>query len=96
MGENLKSEGAMKSQGEKEQIREFILTKLAKKKLNADFPENVNLLDSGIIDSLGIMQLIYYIENTFSIKIDDNELLPENFESIDNITKLVAGKTAVN
>jgi len=77
-------------------IRDFIYSKLAKKRINENFSENLNLIDSGIVDSLGIMQLIYYIENTFSIKIDDNELFPENFESIENISKLVESKKYVH
>lgn len=48
-----------------------------------------NLLDSGILDSLGIMKLLEYLERTFSIKIDEEDLLPEHFESINAITFLL-------
>jgi len=48
-----------------------------------------NLLDSGILDSLGIMKLLEYLERTFSISVDEEDLLPENFESINAIILLL-------
>jgi acyl carrier protein len=53
-----------------------------------------SLLETGIIDSTGVLELISYIEETFSITVDDEELTPENLDSIDKITGFIAGKTA--
>ena len=54
--------------------------------------DDQSLLESGIIDSLGIMKLLSFVEERFEIKISDDELLPENFESIVTISYLVDEK----
>lgn len=48
-----------------------------------------NLLESGVLDSLGIMKLLEYLERAFSIRISEEDLLPDNFQSINAITLLV-------
>ena len=64
---------------------------LKEKKSNAAIPEDAyeNLLDSGIIDSFDIVDLIDSLENLFGIQIDGDDIIPENFESIDAIARLV-------
>ena len=54
------------------------------------------LLESGILDSLGVLDLVHFAEQEFSIHIADEELTPENFESVDSITNFVRSKTAEN
>jgi len=49
--------------------------------------DNTSFLESGIIDSTGILELINFIEETYGIKVDDEELVPENFDSLKNITQ---------
>ena len=51
-----------------------------------------DLINTGILDSLGIMKLILFIEEKFSVKITDEDLIPENFESIQTINSLVQRK----
>ena len=51
-------------------------------------------MDVGIIDSLGIMKLVQFLEAEFGVVIDDDELLPENFETLDAIQKLTESKKA--
>jgi acyl carrier protein len=51
-----------------------------------------SLLESGIIDSTGVLELVMFIEEKYSIKIEDEELIPENLDSIDNIIKFLKKK----
>jgi acyl carrier protein len=51
-----------------------------------------SLLESGIIDSTGVLELVMYLEERYSIKIEDEELVPENLDSIDNIVKFLKSK----
>lgn len=67
-----------------------IATGLDKKSLEPD----EDLLDQGIIDSLGIMKLIAFIEDTFNLKIDDGEIIPENFQSLNSLVAFVQQKSA--
>ena len=51
-----------------------------------------SLLDSGLLDSAGIFQLVMFLETDFGLDIPDEEFVPENFESIENIVKFVEGR----
>lgn len=51
------------------------------------------LLDSGIVHSLGVLELVGYLESQFEITISDEELLPENFQSISSLAAFVLHKT---
>ena len=74
-------------------IREFILGKfpLAKKRgIQDDDP----LLRTGILDSLGILEVVSFLESEFQIVVADEELVPESFETIATIARFVDGKRA--
>jgi acyl carrier protein len=51
-----------------------------------------SLLDSGVIDSTGVLEVIAFIEDTFGFTVEDAEMLPENLDSIDRITHFVVRK----
>jgi acyl carrier protein len=53
---------------------------------------DVSLLDQGIVDSTGILELIHYLEEHFGIKVQDDELLPENLDTIGNICAFLERK----
>jgi acyl carrier protein len=69
-----------------EVIRQFIVNKLVKKADQKNIADGDNIIMSGVIDSLGIMHLITFLEDKFKIKVKDDEILPENFESIESIS----------
>jgi acyl carrier protein len=52
-----------------------------------------SLLDQGIVDSTGVLEVIGFIEETFGIIVEDSELLPENLDSIQGIAQYVIRKT---
>lgn len=54
--------------------------------------DEVSLLASGILDSTGVLELIEYIESKFQITVLDTETVPENLDSIANLTRYVSGK----
>ncbi len=78
----------------KDQIKEFILSDLVKDKNFTELADSDPLIETGIIDSLGIMKLIGFLEDNLNIQVSDNELIPENFSSIEAISELVSKKTA--
>ena len=51
-----------------------------------------SLLDSGVIDSTGVLEVIAFIEDTFGFTVEDAEMLPENLDSIERITYFVVRK----
>ncbi|MBE0575210.1 MAG: acyl carrier protein [Desulfuromonadales bacterium] len=77
----------------KDTIKSFIMTELLAEKGLGSLADADPLIDSGIIDSFGIMALMSFLEEKFSIQIAGDELIPENFESVMRISALVAQKT---
>lgn len=56
--------------------------------------DSTSFLDSGIIDSTGILELIGFLEESFALKVADDELVPENLDSIDCLVRFMALKKA--
>lgn len=54
--------------------------------------DDASLLDRGIIDSTGVLEVIFFLEETFEIKVEDSEMLPENLDSIERISNFVSRK----
>ena len=54
--------------------------------------EDTSFLENGIIDSTGVLELVAFIEETYGISVDDDEIVPENLDSISNITKYIQRK----
>ena len=60
---------------------------------NPDQLENdQSFLESGIIDSTGILELVSFIEEHYNIKIEDEELIPDNLDSVNNVVKFISKK----
>ena len=59
------------------------------------FTNNESLLEKGIIDSTGVLELVAYLEKNFQVKIENNELLPENLDSIVAIVDFLQRKKSV-
>ena len=55
---------------------------------------DASLLEKGIIDSTGILEIILFLETEFGVSVQDSELLPENFDSVNNIVRFVQRRTA--
>lgn len=75
----------------KEQIRGFLAANFYVENPAALDP-GASLLDQGIIDSTGVLEVIGFIEETYGIMVEDSELLPENLDSIEGIAQFVARK----
>lgn len=73
-------------------VRQFILTKfpLARKK---QVKTSDALLESGMVDSQGVLEVVNFIEQEYSIIVDDDDLVPENFQTIDRIVGYIQSKT---
>ena len=52
----------------------------------------VSLIESGVMDSTGVLELVEFLEATYGIKIEDEELVPENLETIGNIVDFLETK----
>ena len=60
----------------------------------AKLQDSESLLDSGIIDSTGVLEVIGFIEDNFAVTVEDHEMLPENLDSIERIASFIQRKQA--
>ncbi|MBL6749305.1 MAG: acyl carrier protein [Nevskia sp.] len=75
----------------REQIRSFISDTF----FVDEFADGDSFLKNGIIDSMGMLELVVFLEKTFGIAIVDVELVPENLDSVDNLAGFIERKRAV-
>jgi acyl carrier protein len=73
----------------KETLRDFILSELVQPGHGNGLEDTESLIESGLIDSMGIMALLTFIEETFSFQVSLEDLTPENFETIETISCLI-------
>jgi len=73
-------------------VRNFIIQNFLFGAENDSFVDHDSFLSTGIMDSTGILELIEFLEESYQIKIQDDEMLPENLDSIDNVCSFVTRK----
>lgn len=71
-------------------IREFIESTF----FVEGFADDESFLASGILDSMGVLELVTFVESSFGVVIDDSELVPENLDSIANLSAFLDRKLA--
>lgn len=72
-------------------ILEYLASQSAPVDLNQS-PDQILLLESGALDSLGVVQLTMLLADRYDIEIDDDDFVPENFESVSSLAKFVKSK----
>lgn len=76
----------------RERIVEFVLNDLLLGDESRQPETDASLLETGIIDSTGILELIEFLEADFGVRVEDHETVPENLDGIDRIVNYVARK----
>ena len=77
----------------KGKIKNFIITNFLFGNESDFIGEDESFLESEIIDSTGILEIITFIEENYNIKIEDDELVPKNLDSLNNATAFIQKKT---
>lgn len=75
-------------------VRDFIVTRLAPAAGRTEIADDEDLIDTGVVNSLGIFQLVAFIEERFGVTIGDEEITPEHFGTVDAIDRLVTTRAA--
>ncbi|KQX97349.1 acyl carrier protein [Rhodanobacter sp. Root480] len=70
-------------------VRGYILENLLFSNDPAELPNGASLLDRGIIDSTGVLEIVLFLEGEFDIQIKASEMLPENFDTVNNMVAFV-------
>jgi acyl carrier protein len=75
----------------KSEIKDFIIENFLFG--NSDgLDDDTSFLEEGILDSTGVLELINFLEEEYSIQVDDEELIPENLDSINNVCSFMQKK----
>jgi acyl carrier protein len=76
-----------------QKIRDYILDNYLFTDDQSALSNDDSFLDKGIIDSTGIMEVIFFLEEDFGIQVEDDEMVPENLDSVKNLVAYIAKKT---
>ena len=76
------------------EIRNFLAENFPLGEDPGSLPADASLLEAGVIDSTGVLELVGFIEATYGVQVEDDELLPENLDSITNVVAFVERKRA--
>jgi acyl carrier protein len=71
-------------------VRAYILENLLFTNDASQLEDDASLLERGIIDSTGVLEIVMFLEEEFGIKVRDSDMLPENFDKVDSIARFVA------
>jgi acyl carrier protein len=74
------------------QLRSFIIERFLPFSQTASFEDADSFLDKGIIDSTGVLELLEFIEERFQIKVEDEDVIPDNLDSLDRLTDYIGRK----
>lgn len=82
-----------------QQVRDFIVSNMLYSTEGFNHSDDASFLQEGIIDSLGVMELVEFVQSSFGVVVDQREVTPDNFDSVTKLAafvrrKLAAGKIA--
>lgn len=76
------------------EIRDYISRNFLFSDKGFQYSDDASFLEEGIIDSLGIIELVAFVEKKFGISVADHELLPSNFDSVSKLSSFITSKLA--
>jgi len=77
------------------QIRNYILENFLYTKDEEKLHNDDSFLEDGIVDSTGILELLLFVEETFGVQVEDEEVIPDNFDSVERLTRYICMKKGI-
>lgn len=78
----------------KEQIRQYIAENFLFSSNGFDLADDASLLEEGIVDSTGVLELVLFVEELINAEVPDDEIVPDNFDSVNNLAAYIERKRA--
>jgi len=78
------------------EIKKFIVDNYLKGADSDKLRDDDSFLEKGIIDSIGVIELTSFIQNRYGIKIEVTEIVPENFDTLNNLNRYITKKSTKN
>ncbi len=79
-----------------QEVRSYILENYLFTDDDSALSNSDSFLEKGILDSTGILEVIYFIEDEYEIKVADEEMIPENLDSVERLVAYIGRKQAAN
>jgi acyl carrier protein len=73
-------------------VREYVVENFLLGEDEDEFSDEMSFLESGLIDSTGILELVGFLEEEFEIEIADEEMIPDNLDSVESVARFVVLK----
>ncbi len=77
-------------------LRQYLLDNLLFGRSDVSVGGDTSFLESGLIDSTGVLELVAFLEEKFRIKVEDEDLIPANLDSVNALIRFVEGKTTTS
>ena len=74
-------------------IKEYIANNLLFSNDGYNYPDNASFLEEGIVDSQGVMELVMFVEDEFKVTVDDEDITPDNFDSVSLLADYIKRKS---
>jgi acyl carrier protein len=78
----------------KQQVRQYIMENFLMDSEGRSLQDEDSFMEHHVVDSTGFLELVAFLESTFGFRIEDQEMVPENLDSLDNIDRFVHAKMA--
>ncbi len=78
----------------KEQIKQYIAENFLFSSNGFDMDDDESFLEAGVVDSLGVVELVTFVEETYNFEVPDDDIVPDNFDSVDNLAAYISRRTA--
>jgi acyl carrier protein len=76
------------------QVRQYIADNFLFSEDGYQLSDDVSFLEEGIVDSTGVLELVMFVEETFDVTVEDEEIVPENFDSVSRLAAYIRRKIA--
>ncbi len=77
-------------------LRNFVIDNFLYADRDTQLNDDDSFSDKGIVDSTGVLELITYVESEFGIRVSDEEIIPDNFDSLEKLTRYIQTKRSGN
>jgi len=78
----------------KKLVRQYIADNFLFSNDGYQLSDDASFLEEGIVDSTGVLELVMFVEETFNIAVNDEEIIPDNFDSVSKLTAYITRKMA--
>lgn len=76
----------------KEQIRRYVAENFLFSDNGFELDNDESFLEAGVVDSLGVLELVTFVEEEFEVQVPDEEIVPDNFDSVDRLADYISRK----